>query len=655
MARNITVTFDDGSSHIYNGVPDNVTPEMAQLRAEKDFTGRKVTGLDGGAAAKEVAAPTEAAAPAQPKGPIASTVDYVGELSRNILPGMGKVVGAVAHPFDTFNQLVGLGAGALQNISPKVVTDMVNKFEFNPEAAKAAVAQANAVGGEYAKNYGSIEGFLNHLKTDPVAVLADFSGLTGVAGKAANSSKLSNISAMTNPLAPVIAGATGTANLGIRGYNAGRGYADKVLDSKGNALRTAVKGKDGQILNALQGNTELVPGSLPTAGEAAAAVGSTGYAKLQKDAAKTLGDEYLARDIANAKARDASLGEIGGTEADLAAAIAERDAKASATYGLSDNQIVAADKTFTSLMSRPDMKKAVADAAELAAKKGQSFGSGANTAAKQVGADPITGKPIMSEPSFANYTGQDLHNIKLAFDDLINTPVIKEGGLSGNTKKATIATKDAFLKWVEQDNNIPAYKVAREQYAADSKPINEMEVGQHLRKELKSSLQNETPGSFIAAVENEAGTIETATKSDMHKKLTDVLSPDNVAKVEAVKQDFLRQEQNKQNAKRGETVELAPNVRTSGVLSRVATLADKLLRAIEGKISRATAIEIAKEMLHPELAASSLEKAMSKRFTTGELSTTERIPMGLIKRRVPPAIILNNLAPANQNNLGAQQ
>ena len=593
-------------------------------------------------------------APALEKGPIASTVDYVGELSRNIIPGVGKVVKAAIHPFDTFNQLVGLGAGGLQKMSPKVITDMVDKFDYNPDAAKAAVAQANAVGGDYAKNYGSVEGFLSHLKADPVAVLADFSGLAGAAGKVsmavpgfeAASPALSNISAMTNPMAPVPNAVTGTANLGIRGYNAARGYADKVLDSKGNALRTAVKGKGEEILNALRGKTELVSGSLPTAGEAAAAVGSTGYAKLQKDASKTLGDEYLARDIANANARDASLGEIGGTEADLAAAIKEREATASATYGLSDSQIVAADKTFTSLLSRPDMKKAVADAAELAAKKGQSFGSGVNAPAKQVGTDFITGKPIMSEPSFANYTGQDLHNIKLAFDDLINKPVIQEGGLSGNTKKATIATKDAFLKWVEQDNNIPAYKTARERYAADSKPINEMEVGQHLRKELKSSLQNETPGSFTAAVENEAGTIEAATKSDRYKKLIEVLSPDNVAKVEAVKQDFLRQEQNKQNAKRGETVELAPNVRTSGVLSRIATMADKLLRAIEGKISRATAIELAKEMLNPELAASSLEKAMSKK---------ERIPMGLIKRRVPPAIILNNLAPASQNNLGASE
>lgn len=614
MARNITVTFDDGSSHIYNGVPDNVTPEMAQLRAEKDFTGRKVTGLDGGAAAKEVTAPIEAAAPVQPKGPIASTVDYVGELSRNILPGAGRVINAAIHPFDTFNQLVGLGAGALQNISPKVVTDMVNKFEFNPEAAKAAVAQANAVGGDYAKNYGSIEDFLHHLKTEPVAVLADFSGLTGVAGKAANSTRLSDISAMTNPMAPVANAVTGTANLGIRSYNAARGYADKVLDSKGNALRTAVKGKGEEIVNALRGNTELVPGSLPTAGETAASIGSTGYAKLQKDTAKTLADEYLARDIANANARDASLGEVGGTEAGLTAAREARTTETAPMYAAAEEGA-----------AKVDTAKVLGNIDVLINKS--------------------PGNPALLAQLEAIKSGL------LTKDSSLRTSPVEISSSIDGIKAALKVKENSHIKDVltniKQDlmDSVPGYKEANARFAELSKPINEMEVGQHLQKELKSSLRNETPGSFTAAVENEAGTIKAATESDRYKKLTEVLSPENKAKVEAVKQDFLRQEQNKQNAKRGETVELAPNIRTSGVLSRIATMADKILRAIEGKISRATAIEIAKEMLHPQLAATSLEKAISKK---------ERIPMGLIKRRVPPAIITNNLAPANQNNLGSE-
>jgi hypothetical protein len=48
MPRDVTVTFDDGSSHVYQGAPDNVTPEQVEARALKEFSGRKVTNLSGG-------------------------------------------------------------------------------------------------------------------------------------------------------------------------------------------------------------------------------------------------------------------------------------------------------------------------------------------------------------------------------------------------------------------------------------------------------------------------------------------------------------------------------------------------------------------------------------------------------------------------------
>lgn len=48
MPRDITVTFQDGSSHIYKGAPDNITPEQAQARAEQDFPDRPIKNLDGG-------------------------------------------------------------------------------------------------------------------------------------------------------------------------------------------------------------------------------------------------------------------------------------------------------------------------------------------------------------------------------------------------------------------------------------------------------------------------------------------------------------------------------------------------------------------------------------------------------------------------------
>lgn len=45
--RNITVTFADGDTHIYQNAPDDVTPEQVTARAQREF-GKTVTQLDGG-------------------------------------------------------------------------------------------------------------------------------------------------------------------------------------------------------------------------------------------------------------------------------------------------------------------------------------------------------------------------------------------------------------------------------------------------------------------------------------------------------------------------------------------------------------------------------------------------------------------------------
>lgn len=45
--RNVTVTFADGSSHVYLKVPDQTTPDQVTQRAQRDF-GKAVTAIDGG-------------------------------------------------------------------------------------------------------------------------------------------------------------------------------------------------------------------------------------------------------------------------------------------------------------------------------------------------------------------------------------------------------------------------------------------------------------------------------------------------------------------------------------------------------------------------------------------------------------------------------
>ena len=48
MARTVTVTFGDGTSHVYQNVPDDATPDQVTERAAKDFAGKAITALDGG-------------------------------------------------------------------------------------------------------------------------------------------------------------------------------------------------------------------------------------------------------------------------------------------------------------------------------------------------------------------------------------------------------------------------------------------------------------------------------------------------------------------------------------------------------------------------------------------------------------------------------
>ncbi len=56
MSRNITVTFDDGSTHVYQNAPDTITPDIVQKRAEAQF-GKSVTNIDGGKSSIKQEAP----------------------------------------------------------------------------------------------------------------------------------------------------------------------------------------------------------------------------------------------------------------------------------------------------------------------------------------------------------------------------------------------------------------------------------------------------------------------------------------------------------------------------------------------------------------------------------------------------------------------
>jgi muramidase (phage lysozyme) len=82
---------------------------------------------------------------------------------------------AVTNPIETAKNIGMVAAGGLKNITPEVVQRFITSIAKEPGQIDQAVQMANAVGGEYAKRYGTLEGFKQAVATDPVSVIGDLS------------------------------------------------------------------------------------------------------------------------------------------------------------------------------------------------------------------------------------------------------------------------------------------------------------------------------------------------------------------------------------------------------------------------------------------------------------------------------------------------
>jgi hypothetical protein len=156
----ITVTFDDGSSHVYRNAPENLTKDDALARIAKDFAGKQVTTLDRVAGGKKLS--TEEVI----TGAVTSLPSSLGSMA-------GDIYQAVTNPVQTAKAVLDLGAGALQNVLPEKLVQMIGEDKPSRELAAK-------VGQHYVERYGSVEGAKRALATDPAGVMADLSTvLTG--------------------------------------------------------------------------------------------------------------------------------------------------------------------------------------------------------------------------------------------------------------------------------------------------------------------------------------------------------------------------------------------------------------------------------------------------------------------------------------------
>jgi hypothetical protein len=496
----------------------------------------------------------------------------------------------------------------------------VQTVEALGAAALSPVQTAKSVAQYAVERYGSPTAALETLRTDPVGLLADISTLAGGAGAALRRPGLRQLSQASSPANVLAAAVQAPFAVAAPAYEFGR----NVMAPRYATYLEAVEGRGPEIVQALRNPAaEFVPGSAPTAAQAAAPVGSARFSQLGASAAEVLPTEFMERAKAQSAARLASLRTVSGTEANIEAAKAARSSEAGKLYKAAEaGAPVTETPEFTELLSRPSMDKALSRAAELSAERGQTFQIG-KTAPEQTVASPIfgpSGEPLTTTipATQAKYPITSLHNLKLAMDDLINDPAVKTRYGIGASEAAAIAkTRGEFLGFLKQKS--PLYEAARAEFAERSGPINRMEIGQYLESKLLSPLAQEAPqraGVFATAVEQAPLTIKRALAgAPRFEKLSDVLTPSEVRKVEAIRADLAREAEANRMARAasqagpeaGRTVQLP----RANLMDRVFNVANKVIGSLERKIDRRLAIQIATEMLDPQQAAQVIEDAVA--------------------------------------------
>lgn len=240
MPRNITVTFQDGSTHVYQNAPDDVTPEQVAQRAQQQF-GKAVTALDGGKAA-------------QASRSLGDEVrQQVGNLAAGAVRGAGSIGATLLYPVDKLTDMI--KGDREQTLSDLVAGKKpMSRNEERRAAMDEALRTLGADTDSLAFKGGKLAGEIAGTAGAGGAVANTLARVPGVAAAAPNFLTAVRTAGMTggNPLVRAAGGAvTGGVSAGmVNPDEAGAGAviggalpgALQVAGKAGNAIGDAVSG-----------------------------------------------------------------------------------------------------------------------------------------------------------------------------------------------------------------------------------------------------------------------------------------------------------------------------------------------------------------------------------------------------------------------------
>jgi hypothetical protein len=293
---------------------------------------------------------------------------------------------------------------------------------------------------------------------------------------------------------------------------------------------------------------------------------------LSRKAAGGVSQDFAARSVAQEKARIKLLDEaLGGNPQSIKALEQVRETTASNNYATAFSTPIKADSNLTSIVDNPYVREVLPDVQKslLARKKSP--------------------KTDLTEA---------VHLTKLALDaKLKNANSPGQTAISSAQQKDIQDVRAKLIGWLEDKN--PAYKKARLDYARDSAPINQAEVGAYLTDKLRSASEQERANVFLQAMRDAPTTLRKSSSGrNVATKLEDALTPQQLAAIKAIENDVLKQQKALANAKRTGKIDEAvgegggiPNM-----LSTTATIINAALRKVKAD-ARVELEEQAKDLL----------------------------------------------------------
>lgn len=341
------------------------------------------------------------------------------------------------------------------------------------------------------------------------------------------------------------------------------------------ALREFSGGQADEAIRNLQAARELVPGSLPTVGEAAQVPSLAALQRAAMNTSPEAANALQGRITANNQARVDVIEALAGTPATRKAAEEAREEAASRAYALAREQdaarraglisaardesakakaasaglksignmpdkkvvdVLKPTKELLELSKRPAMRSFIASAKRLASDKGEKLG------------DPLR-------------SIDGLHYIKLAVDDALSgTP---GNALARNQKAAVMDIKNRLV--AEMDKLSPVYGEARKAFQEASKPINQMDIGDDLKRVVDPLTGRIRASQFARKLTDETAQRATGFKQ---ASLAGVLTPEQLASLNAVRDDLARAEF-AQTAGRGVGSNTAQNLAYSNMMNQL--------------------------------------------------------------------------------------